>query len=63
MVQKTLNDFNTQKVNLTGWIGIIDEDGVRHDVCVKSCLADKVQKKVIINGHNGVWVINPNQLD
>lgn len=61
-MQKTLDDINIIKIGLTGWIGITDDDG-RHDVCVKKCLIDRANRKVIITGHNGVWVVNPNQID
>lgn len=63
MIQKTLDDIKIIKIGLSGWIGITDETGKRHDVCVKKCLIDKHNKKLIITGHNGEWVINPNQMD
>ena len=62
--QLTLNQSCTViKTNLTGWIGIRDDDGKRHDVCVKKCLIDRTNKKVIVTGHNGVWIVNPSQID
>lgn len=63
MVQKTLDDVKIIKIDLDGWIGITDDNGVRYDVCVKKCLLDRTNKKVIVTGHNGVWVVNPNQID
>ena len=60
-MQKTLNDFNIQ-IEIDGWIGITD-NGNRYDVYVKSCLVDRENKKLIITGHNGIWVVNPNQID
>lgn len=63
MVQKTLDDVKIIKIDLDGWIGIRDDDGKRHDVCVKKCLLDRTTKKVIVTGHNGVWTVSPNQID
>lgn len=63
MVQKTLDDVKIIKIGLSGWIGITDDNGVRHDVCVKKCLLDRTNKKVIVTGHNGVWTVSPNQID
>lgn len=62
-MQKTLDDVNIIKIDLTGWIGIIDDDNVRHDVYVKKCIVDRTNKKVIVTGHNGVWTVSPNQID
>ena len=54
---------NMIKVDMCGlWIGITDEEG-RHDVCVKKCVLDRTQRKVIITGHNRVWVVEPSQID
>ena len=63
MVQKTLDDIQMIKIDLTGWIGITDDDDVRHDVCVKKCVIDRTNKKVIVTGHNKVWTVSPNQID
>lgn len=64
MVQKTLDDIKCVKIDLDGcWIGITDDDGKRHDVCVKKCIVDRTQKKVIVTGHDGVWVVDPSQID
>lgn len=63
MVQKTLDDVKIIKIGLSGWIGIRDDDGKRHDVCVKKCLIDRTNKKVIVTGHNGIWTVSPNQID
>lgn len=63
-MQKTLDDVQIIKIDLDGcWIGITDGDGVRHDVCVKKCLIDRTNKKVIVTGHNGIWTVSPNQID
>ena len=63
IMQKTLDDVNIIKIDLTGWIGITDDDNVRHDVYVKKCIVDRTNKKVIVTGHNGVWTVSPNQID
>lgn len=61
-MQKTLDCVDIIKIDLTGWVGITDDDG-RHDVCVKKCIVDRTNKKVIVTGHNGVWTVSPNQID
>lgn len=62
--QLTLDESCTViKTTLTGWIGIRDDDGKRHDVCVKKCLIDRTQKKLIITGHDGLWVVDADRID
>lgn len=63
-MQKTLDDVQIIKIDLTGcWIGIRDDDGKRHDVCVKKCLIDRTTKKVIVTGHDGLWIVDSDRID
>ena len=62
-MQTTLDDIQMIKIDITGWIGIRDDNGKRHDVCVKKFLVDKKARKLRITGHNGVWIVDVDRID
>ena len=62
MVQTKLNVMVEMKQLKNFWLIIEDENGNFNDVFCNKFLIDKTDKKVIIEGHNGVWKINTEQI-